>query len=185
MSNYNVSTRYAKALLDLSTDTGMFEKVSEDVEVIYKALSESRELRTMLLNPVIREEKKVSVLSEIFKSHISDDTMKFMKFVVNKSRGNIIKDILRRFIELKNDRLGIIEVGVVSNSEMTDVQKNNLEMKMKERTGKSVILSYNTDESLIGGFRLKLKDTIIDASVKHQLEELRKSFLGEKMISTN
>lgn len=176
MSNFNVSNRYAKALLDMSTDSGTFEKVSEDVELVYKSLLDSRDLRNVLLSPVIREEKKVSVLDEIFNSHISGDTMRFIKFVVDKSRANMMIDIMKRYIELKNDKLDIIEVAVVSNSTMTDIQKNNLETKLKERTGKSVLLSFSTDESLIGGFRLKLKDTVIDASVKHQLEELRKSF---------
>jgi len=35
---------------------------------------------------------------------------------------------------------------------------------------------YAIDNSIIGGFVVKFDDTIIDASVKHQLELLRKIF---------
>lgn len=185
MSSYNVSTRYAKALIDTSVEKNSFEQVSNDVQLIFDSLKGSRELRSVLLSPIIKEEKKVAILDEIFKSKISNEIMNFLKFIVEKNREDLLVDILRRYIDLKNEKLGIVEVDVISGYEMTDDQKMKLGAKLEERTGKKVVLNYSLDEDLIGGFKLKLKDTVIDASVKYQLEKLKKSFIDENMISTN
>ena len=185
MSSYNVSSRYAKALLDNSIENNSFDKVSDDVQLIFDSLKSSRDLRSVLLSPIIREEKKISILDEIFKSKISTEIMNFLKFVVEKNREDLLVDILRRYIDLKNEKLGILEVGVISGSEMTEDQKKKLGSNLEKRTGKKIILNYSLDDSLIGGFKLKLKDTVIDASVKYQLEKLKKSFIDENMISTN
>ena len=185
MSIYNVSSRYAKALVEISLEKGNFEKIGEDVELIYNSLNGSKELRSVLGSPIIREEKKISILDEIFQSHVSPEIMNFMKFIVSKKREDMLIDIMRRFIDLKNDRMNILEVMVESSSDLSVEQKKSMEENLKSKTGKDVKLSFKTDENIIGGFRLRLKDTVIDASVKHQLELLRKSFLGEKLISTN
>ena len=185
MSNYNVSSRYARALIDTATDNNIFNKVTSDVVLVYNSLKDSKELRKVLASPIIKEVKKIEILSEIFQDKISKDTLNFIRFIVSKNRENMLIDIMRRFLDIKNEKLGIIEVDVVSSHELNEEQKSVLKKQLKEKTSKEVLLSYRIDESIIGGFKLKLNDTVIDASVQNQLVQLRKVFLDENMISTN
>jgi len=52
-----------------------------------------------------------------------------------------------------------------------------MQQQLKELSNKEVIPNFTTDESLIGGFTVKINDTVIDASVKQQLKKLRKSLV--------
>jgi len=52
-----------------------------------------------------------------------------------------------------------------------------LHKQLKKISDKEVIPSFITDESLIGGFTVKINDTVIDSSVKQQLKKLRKSLV--------
>ena len=86
MSNYNISTRYANALMNLAEENNNLEQVSLDMELVSKTLEQSKELRAVLRNPVISENKKVLILKGIFEGKIGLDSENFFQFVVSKKR---------------------------------------------------------------------------------------------------
>lgn len=176
MSDFNISTRYASALLSLSEEKKIFDKVSEDIEFVFNTFFASKELRIFLANPVIDEIKKKSVIEEIFVSKISSDTMNFLLFIINKGREKYIFQVAKRFIELRDKKLGFVNVEVKSALDLSEDQKNQLTNKLKDYTGKQVRLKYKIDSSIIGGFVTRIGDTIIDASILQQLKSLRHKF---------
>ncbi|OGU34573.1 MAG: ATP synthase F1 subunit delta [Ignavibacteria bacterium GWB2_35_6b] len=176
MSDFNISTRYANALLELSVEKKIFDKVSEDAEFIFNTFFSSKELRKILANPVIESAKKKSIIEEVFLNKISSETMSFILFVVNKGRENYIYSIMKRFMELRDKKLGYVNIEISSASELTEEQKKELTDKLKNYTGKQVRLKYKIDSSILGGFVARIGDTIMDASILQQLKSLREKF---------
>ncbi len=182
MSEFGVSTRYAKALMELVESKNAFDTVAKDMEFALNTLKDSRELRKTIASPIIDPQKKISILTEIFQSRISEISLNFLKFIIEKNRDNLFTDIVSRFIELRDEKLGIINITVTTAVELPDVEKQKMESKLSEFSGKKVRAKYKVDERIIGGFTVKLKDTVIDASVKNQLKTLRKLLLEEKSV---
>jgi F-type H+-transporting ATPase subunit delta len=138
----------------------------------------------MLHSPVVRSEIKLNILKEIFSKKISKGSMDFIEFVVSKKRESLLNSIGKRFLELRDDHLGIANVFVTSATEFSTEQKNVLQGRLEKILDKKVQLNFKTDLSLVGGFIAKVNDTLYDASIRHQLELLKKQFLtGE--ISLN
>jgi F-type H+-transporting ATPase subunit delta len=71
------------------------------------------------------------------------------------------------------DHQGILSCLLVSSQEVETDQVNAIKERIEELTGKNVVLYYLIDESLIGGFIIKIKDTVIDLSIKTQIEKMR------------
>jgi F-type H+-transporting ATPase subunit delta len=134
----------------------------------------------MLASPIIREDKKLSIMKEVFENYVSSDSINFIEFVINKGREEFLFPIYKKFIELRDEKLGFINIDVTSAIELSDVQIDLINKKLEDYTGKKVRTKLHTNENLIGGFFIKIKDTVLDASVKHQLELLRKTLLKEK-----
>ncbi|MBL1212021.1 MAG: F0F1 ATP synthase subunit delta [Ignavibacteriae bacterium] len=178
MSNFNITSRYAKALIENSEEKNIFEKVSSDVELIFNTLSKSKELRVTMSSPVVNSEKKIEILTEIFSNHISQETLNFLTLVVNKKREDLLFEIVARFIELKDKKLGLVNVHVKSAVDFDESQKEIMKSKLAEFTNKKVRASFDTDESLIGGFSARFGDTVLDGSVKQQLKNLKKQLLA-------
>lgn len=176
MSDFNISTRYANALLEISEEKKNFDKVSEDVEFIYNTFSSSKDLRKVIANPVIEEVKKKAIIKEVFTDRISSDTLSFILFVVNKGREDYIFPIAKRFLELRDIKLGFVNVEISSADELSDDQKLELVNKLKDYTGKQVRLKYKIDSAILGGFIARIGDTVVNASVLQQLKTLRKKF---------
>ncbi len=176
MADSKISLRYANSLMDISMENKSVEKISKDMELVLSAIHSSSDLRRLLGDPIIRFEKKQSVLEEIFKKKVSEESVNFMKFIVDKHREEFLGSIIEKFLELRDEQLGIINVDVKTAFEFSDDQKVKLKDKLEKIFDKKARLNFSIDKEIIGGFVAKVNDTIYNASTKHQLERLKKEF---------
>ncbi len=178
MSNYNISTRYAKALMQFAEDHNSLEQVSEDMLFLEKTLQTSKDLKVVLKSPVITSEKKNAILHEVFASNSNKVSLEFILFVNKKGRANILCDIAKIYNEIRNSKLNKVKAEVTSSVDLNDSQKDELINQLKSFSKKEIIPNFKTDETLIGGFTIKMNDTVIDASVRQQLIKLRKNLVS-------
>ena len=177
MNESKVSTRYANSLLSSASDKGTLDTVAKDMELIYSTVKSSGELSRTLSSPIIKPQLKSSILEEIFSKRISGDAMDFLKFIVEKNREDLLESIVSKFLDLRDKKLGIVIVQVRSAVPMTDAQKKKLRESYEKLLNKKVRFDFAIDPAVIGGFIAKVGDTVYDASLKNQLEILKKRFL--------
>lgn len=177
MSFNKVATRYANSLLDSSIEKKNLDVVASDILIIQNAFRISPQLKRTIESPIVKPETKKSILKELFKSKISEDSLNFLEFVIDKRREEALMDMIEKFIDLKNDYQGIAFIEIKTAFELNDDQKSFLKSKFEKLLNKKVNLDFKIDSNIIGGFVAKFKDTIYDASIIHQLELLKKQFL--------
>ncbi len=178
MSSYNVSSRYARALIELAEEKNIYDKVIEDVQTVYSTLKESRELRVALSSPIISEDKKKDILSAIFDKYVGEDVGRFLAFVVDKGRVELLTEITRRILEINDERQNIADVTLKSVIELDSAQVEKIKKAFEEYTGKKIRFKNILDESIIGGYVAQVKDKVFDASVKRQLERLKETLIA-------
>ncbi len=178
MLNSKITNRYAKALLDLAISENSLDKISQDIGFVQKSVSSIRELSLLLKSPIVKRDKKKQIFHEIFVNKISDTSLKFCELVINRQRSELLPDIIRRFFELRNEFLNIKNIEVVSAVELDENQINLLKSILEQNLNKKVWLSLEVDRTLIGGFKVKIDDTVVDASLQYQLAKLKKKFLS-------
>lgn len=184
MADFRILHRYATSLLETALEKNNLEVITADMKLLVQTLEQSKQLQLMLESPVVRPELKLNILKEIFEKKLSKDSLDFIQFIISKKRENLLGSIGKRFLELKDEHLGIANVFVTAASDFSGDQKNVLQSKLEKILNKKVQLNFKTDKNLVGGFIAKVNDTLYDASIKHQLELLKKQFLtGE--ISLN
>jgi F-type H+-transporting ATPase subunit delta len=177
MADYKVSVRYALSLLESSLEKKTLDKVNADVSLIYKTLKANGELRRLLLSPVVKSEIKSGVLKDIFSNKVTSETIDFMSFVIDKNREDLLESIFEKFFQLRNEKLGIVEVEVKTAFEFSPEQSERLKKNLEQLIGKKVILNFIVDTKVIGGFIARVGDSVYDASLQHQLDLLKKKFL--------
>jgi len=177
MAASKVAIRYASSFLDTAIEKNLFDKVSEDFELIYNSLNKSSELKRAIKSPIIKNETKQSIFAAVFKDKINDETFTYLNFVISKGRENILLEILEKFFYLRDEHLGFANVQVTTAFDFTAEQKAQLQEKFASYLNKKVKLSFTIDEKLIGGFVAKVGDTVYNASILHQLGLLKKQFL--------
>jgi F-type H+-transporting ATPase subunit delta len=178
MSISKVANRYADSFLSDVIEKGIVDEVSNDVNLLLNSINSSAELKRLLISPVIKSELKKTVLKEIFSNKISSHSIKFLDFVVDKKREDILLNILNRFNELKDNYLGIVRLEVKTAFTLNDELKELLLKKFENIFNKKIEANFIIDENLIGGFKVKYNDTVYDASISHQLEKLKQNLIS-------
>lgn len=173
---------YAAALLDIGQSNNTLEVINRDMEKLSRLLK-NQEVYDFLINPVIGNRKKKSILKAIaddakFQSY----TLKFLSLLVDKQRMNMVKDILKEFESVYNEMTHTQVATVFSALELEHYQLARIAKKVKNLTGaQNVKLQSIIDPSLIAGFVIRFgKDAsqMIDMSVKGQFENLSAQFVG-------
>lgn len=170
--------RYANAYLETALELKVLENAKKDMLLIQKTFSSSPDLRVFLHSPVIKKEKKRAAIKAIFNKDMQDITNNLLNILLDKDREMLIEDITRHFVNLYNIHHGNLNVSVTSAYQLEDDQREALVNKLEEVSGKNILLHTRVDESLIGGLKVRIDDTVIDGSVKYKLSQLRDRFTG-------
>ena len=171
-----ISKRYAKALFDLAIELKKLERIKEDIELIQTITRENPELKRLLKSPIIPEGKKNTILAAVFKDKLDVLTFRFLQLVTRKEREIFLDTISVAFVKLYKDYHKIITVNLTSSEKMNEQSKKDLINLLIGDTQNKIDLIEKVDKSIIGGFVLDMDDKKYDASIRHQLERLRKSF---------
>jgi F-type H+-transporting ATPase subunit delta len=170
--------RYSLALFQAAERDKKLDKVAMDSNNIIGLIKSNKDLRLFFTSPVIKHEKKINIIEILFDKKISQLSFEFIKLLINHNREGLIVDILENFLELKNDSEGKINAKVVSAVPLDDKEKKNVKDKIDGFTGKNSVPDFSEDINLISGFTIQVKDVVLDASIKRQLENLKNKFKG-------
>ncbi len=163
--------RYSDALLELSQDS---DKIRKELEEIVDTLSSSQDLKDFMSNPVISIEDKKSVIEKIFAGKIDKTLLNFLKLLVDKDRFNLIDEILDSYSKDVDKQKNIQKVSVISAIELDEELKSKLINKLAQKLNKNIELETQLDKDIIAGLVIKTEDNVIDMSLKHKFEEMKK-----------
>jgi len=174
MTNQRVANRYASALMELTGEQKKPDAVAGDLQIVMNAIDSSRELRNVLASPIINKDKKKAILRDVFKKKVGEMILLYLDAMVNKGRENMLYEILKQYFILRDGELGIVRVDVKTSVDFSSKQEKDLQKQLETMTKKKVVITYSVDKSVKGGFIARVGDTVLDGSVKRQLEVLKK-----------
>tara|TARA_B110000444_G_scaffold260968_1_gene310215 strand:+ start:2619 stop:3176 length:558 start_codon:yes stop_codon:yes gene_type:complete len=174
MAGTRVASRYAKALLGLASEKNELEKIERDLHSISDLVDASRDFELLLTSPVIKPDKKKAVLESIFKNKISDLTLGFINLLIIKGREGAIPGIVSEGLSQLRKIKKIQAATVKTSTQLDEVSRKMVLAEIAKHHDGDVELTETIDPDLLGGFILRMDDKEIDASIKRQLNTLRR-----------
>ncbi len=171
-----IAKRYAKALFDLAIEKDLQERINHDALLIYDVCVSNREFILVLRSPVIKEKKKLAIIDQIFRKHLHELTLSFLKIITSHRREGIIKEIAKQIIEIYKKYKNIITTTLTTAVKLNDDIRKRIIALLKEQTKAEIELHEEINEELIGGFVLSYDDKQYDASIITQLQKLHHEF---------
>jgi F-type H+-transporting ATPase subunit delta len=172
-----VTRRYAKALFELAQDKNILDAVENDLKMIMAAYQKSSELPLLLESPIIPTREKRVTFDKLFKQHVQQVTYDFLMLLLDKNREENLPEIIDHYMKSLDEYRGIVRGKLLTAHPFSESQKKALSAKLSEQTGKKILIEEEIDQSLIGGFVVRLEDTVIDTSLKNQLDKLRQNLI--------
>ena len=168
-----VSKTYGDALFEIAVETGRMDAFYEEAQNVRTVLLESDELSKLMIHPKIVKEEKIQIIENIFKGKISDELVGLMRMIVDKGRFGELDSVLLYFIDEVKEAKNIGTAYVTTATELSDAQKAQVTDRLIQTTNYVEFeMHYDVDASLIGGMVIRIKDRVVDSSIKSKLCEL-------------
>jgi F-type H+-transporting ATPase subunit delta len=175
MSESRAALRYAKAILEMAKEKKSLDAVEKDMRSIVSTISNSKELIGVLSSPVVSGALKKKALMEIFKG-CHAITEGSISMLVDNRRIGMLNEVAFKYIilneQLKGKGVAYVTTAVPLNAAM---EKKVLE-QVNNITSNEITIENKIDESIIGGFVLRVGDLQYDASIANKLNTIKREF---------
>ena len=179
MSSRLTARRYAKALVQIGEKQENVAQLHQELDTVAATVAANADLARLVASPLVLPTKKAEVFESILAAAKVSQTLRhFFRVVAEAGRLNLLADLQRTFADLVDERAGIVEARVSSAQPLSDTQSQALVASLGQRTGKTIRLSWSQDSALLGGLKVQVGSTILDASIQGQLRQLKTQLLS-------
>lgn len=173
-----VSQNYAQSLLELAGDQA--ESIGQELAGIREITEQTPAFRVYLADPAIGQTSRGEMLARLFEGKASQLVFNFLRVLNSHNRLALLVEITGAYDELLDEKLGKVEVDLTVARPLNESQLAAAQQKISHSLGKDAVVHTYVDESIIGGMIIRVGDELIDASVRSQLQAMKRQML-EKM----
>jgi F-type H+-transporting ATPase subunit delta len=168
-----IASVYARSLFEVANDGDRLDDVRDQIGQFADAIEDNRDLQVFFFSPYFSSEEKKDALGRAIEG--ADDAVRnFLELLVEKHRMPAIFRIRRELDRLWEDANQLLPVTITSAVELDSSTVEHIGRAIGEQTGRKVELTTNVDPDVLGGIVLRVGNSILDASIRNRLEQLRR-----------
>jgi F-type H+-transporting ATPase subunit delta len=172
MADFTTAARpYARAVYQQATDTSSVEGWGDALGLMATVANDAAMIE-VLDNPQLGRGQKGDLMLKVIGDKLNEQQKNLVKLMAENDRLKALSEVADQFEVFRAEAEGKIDAEVTSAFPLSDEQEQAITATLKTKLGREITLSTSVDESLIGGVVIKAGDTIIDGSMKSQLESL-------------
>jgi F-type H+-transporting ATPase subunit delta len=165
---------YSRALFEVAKEHGRIDEIREQLGQFDDALGDSRELSLFFFSPYFSTTEKKEGLEKVIEG--ADEAFEnFLALLIEKHRMPALPRIRRQYDELWEEENKLLPVQVTSAIDLDEDTVKQIGDRIAEQTGRRVELTAAVDPDILGGLVLRVGNSILDASVRNRLEQLRRT----------
>jgi ATP synthase F1 delta subunit len=168
-----IAAVYANALFEVAKERGILNEIREQLREFAKALNENPDMRFFFFSPYFStDEKKEGLRASV--ENADEVFMNFLEALIERSRMPAIFRIRDRYEKLWDEEQQVLPVQITSAVELEKRTVDSIGERIREQTGRNVEMSSQVDPDIIGGIVLRVGNSILDASIRNRLNQLRR-----------
>jgi F-type H+-transporting ATPase subunit delta len=164
---------YARALFEVAQERDKLDEVHEQLDAFAKAIGENIDMTRFFFSPYFSTDEKKDALHKAVEG-AEPAVMNFLEALIERHRMPVIFRIRDRFDKLWEDERKLLPVEVTSAIELDPETIEDIGESIGKQVDRKVELSSRVDPEILGGVVLRVGNFILDASIRHRLEQLRK-----------
>ncbi len=168
-----IATVYARSLFEAAQDADRLEDVREQLGELADAIDDDHDLQVFFFSPYLTTEDKKEGLEKAV-SDLDELVDNFLQLLIENHRMPVLFKIRREFEKLWDEENDVLPVQVTSAIELDESTVKQIGDQIAEQTGRQVELTSDVDPDVLGGLVVRVGNTVLDASVRRRLENLRR-----------
>jgi ATP synthase F1 delta subunit len=165
---------YARSLFEVARDTGTLDVVREQLGQVADAVAGDRELQTFFFSPYFSVPEKEEGFDRAFTG--TDPIVRnFLGLLIEKHRMPVLFRVRQRFEAMWQEENRVLPVQITSAIPLDEATVRSIGDRIGSQTGRRIQLAADVDPDVLGGLVLRVGNSVVDASIRNRLENLRRS----------
>jgi F-type H+-transporting ATPase subunit delta len=164
---------YARALFQVALEQGKLDELREQLAQFADALDQNRELAVFFFSPYFSTTEKIAALGGLLDG-ADEALLNFLALLIENHRMPVIFRIRQEYERLWEEENKTLPVQITSAIALDEATTASLGKTIGERAGRTVTLAARVDPDILGGIIIRVGNSILDASIRNRLEQLRR-----------
>ena len=166
-----IARPYAVAAYKLGREQNALSKWSEMLGFA-AAVAENEQIKAYIQDPKVVSSDLQATFLKVCGDSLNENGQNLVKVLVEYGRLSILPAISSAFEALKAQDEGTLDAQIIVAAKISAAETKDLVKRLEAKFGKKIEVSVSVDPEIIGGIKIIVGDTVIDASVKGQLQNL-------------
>lgn len=166
-----IARPYAVAAFKLAKEQNALAKWSEMLGLASAVVNDAQ-MNAYIQDPKVVSSDLEAAFLKVTGDKLNENGQNLIKVLVEYGRLSILPAITSAFEELKALDEGTLEAQIIAAAKPSAAETKDLVKRLEAKFGKKIEASVSVDPEIIGGIKIIVGDTVIDASVKGQLQNL-------------
>jgi F-type H+-transporting ATPase subunit delta len=163
---------YARSLFQAALEQGKLDELREQLNQFADALDENRQLAVFFFSPYFSSAEKQEALAGLLDG-AQEIFLNFLGLLIENHRMPVIFRIRAEYDRLWDEHNKTLPVQITSAIALDEETTQSLGRAIGERTGRKIALVAEVDPDILGGIVVRVGNSILDASIRNRLEQLR------------
>ncbi len=172
----SIARRYAAAIFAASKPAAQEALIAQNLNALAQTITNSPDLKRFVASPSVSPQVKARALVAAMKS-APTLAQKSVEMIALQGRAPLMVAIASALSAMVDKASGEVRASVTAAAKLSAADELAITAMIAKHTGKKPVIQHATDEALMGGFTVQIGSTLMDASVKRQLEILRQQLL--------
>ncbi len=178
MRDPTIARNYAEALFELGERARETEHFLSVMSALAGAIELEPAVRVAIESPRVPKARKEQILRGALEEVVPEPFLRFLAAVIKRGRQGLLPVIASEYATLVDEKLNRVRAGVTLAREPDHALREAIRERLREVTGKEVILRFRQDPAILGGVILRIGDRIIDGSLRRRMGRLRQQLLN-------
>ena len=174
------ATRYAQALFEIARLMHRDEVIESELESFSKSLKAKPEIERFLNNPYFRVEQKRAFLTRLYQERrepVYEQLLNFFMVLLEKNRFHLIHEITLEFKRIADEAQGQGVAEIHTAVPLDPKTETEIVSRLEKIAGYKITVKREINPSLLGGVAVRVKNKIIDGSLRHRLDAMKKELM--------
>lgn len=173
-----IAREYARAIMQFAPDK--YSQVISFFEKIADRIKQSKKFSNLLNHPVISSDEKYKAVISLSDFSLPQVIEKVILDLVSRRGVDLVSLIAREMNIIYKEQQGIKDATVFSAAPLNEQEKLSITASIEKSCGSKAFVSYSIDKNLLAGYKVKIGDTVLDNTVRRQLQ-----LVGDLLSFTN
>jgi F-type H+-transporting ATPase subunit delta len=164
---------YSRSLFEVAKEQDKLDELRDQLDEFADALDSNHDLQVFLFSPYFSTAEKKEGLHKVLDGP-DPAFANFLELLIEKHRMPVLFRIRRQFEELWQEENRLLPVQVTSAFELDDDTIEQIKKRIADQTDRKIELTTEVNPEILGGIVLRVGNSILDASIRNRLEQVRR-----------